>query len=147
VDPAAQVLGPVYPFPPHCPHFGTVAGLTGWLVFLVVVVVTTREVVVIAGEVVTTRVVVATLCVVVVALRVVVPNVVLVTGVVPPPNAMIAARRGSYQQFASLVFPLLLGWTPSLVSVVVSKPVAQSTTVIGDAAVDFPGAHAAIAAL
>jgi hypothetical protein len=28
VDPATQVVGPLYPWPPHCPHFGTVPPLT-----------------------------------------------------------------------------------------------------------------------
>lgn len=29
VDPAAQTVGPVYPIPPHCPYFATVAPPVG----------------------------------------------------------------------------------------------------------------------
>jgi len=102
--------------------------------------VTTFEVEVITGAVVL-------LVVTAEVVLVIVPRVVLVIGVDPPPYAMMAALSGSYQQFASLTLPLLFGWTPSVVSVDVSNPVAQSTTVIGDADVALVGAHAAIAAL
>jgi hypothetical protein len=63
----------------------------------------------------------------------------------PEPAAKIAASRGGNQAFASFVFPLSFGCTPSPVSVVVLYPVKQSTTVIGLALVLFPAAHAGIA--
>lgn len=96
------------------------------------------------------RLVVGTTELVVVRETVVVTKVVLlddVGGRVPPPASAIAAFKGSYQQLASLILPFPFGCTPSPKSVDVSNPVQQSTTVIGDAVVDFVGAHAAMAAL
>src|SRR6185295_11864305 len=60
--------------------------------------------------------------------------------------ASTAARAGNH---LSAIFwkPALFGWTPSLVSTVVSKPVHRSTTMMGDCAVLKPAAQAGMAAL
>lgn len=64
-----------------------------------------------------------------------------------PPTCCIAFARGSFQLSASFSFPASFGWTPSPVSVTVSKPSKQSTTVMLLLAVESVGAHSAIAAL
>ena len=81
-------------------------------------------------------------CEMVVVLRV----VLVVVGGNPPPTSRIAALTGAYQQFANFRVPLSLKCTPSVKSVGCTNPVQQSTTVIGEAAVDFPGAQSAMAA-
>lgn len=55
--------------------------------------------------------------------------------------------RGSNQQLAILWFPELFGWTPSPVSLASSKPVQQSTTVIGLSDVFLAAAHSGMALL
>jgi hypothetical protein len=74
------------------------------------------------------------------------PAEVAVVGV-PPDAAMIAFFNGANSVFASFVFPELLRWTPSTVSVASSYPVQQSTTVMGDADVVLFTAHAGMALL
>lgn len=69
------------------------------------------------------------------------------TSVYAPPTCWMALASGSYQLSASFSSPASFGWTPSPVSVVESKPVKQSTTVMLLLAVESVGAHSAIAAL